>query len=246
MKYFLTGATGFIGGRIARQLRELGHEVVALVRTPANAHDLEALGVILQPGESPSPAFPVWKANGVFQWPPGQLGARDSATPRVSVIDGTRHVLRPCGTRGFRKGCIPVRSVFRHLRSAGGRNPSVQRNPHQRIRPQQDCPLRRRRAADGARSAARGRAAGLVAVRGPEPVHESLCNISRAACRSSRAKPPTAGHVEDVARAIFKPWKKGGTANPTSWRDLHILWKYSDAERLTGIPAPRPAWRRAC
>ena len=32
MKYFVTGATGFIGGRLARRLREMGHEVVALVR----------------------------------------------------------------------------------------------------------------------------------------------------------------------------------------------------------------------
>ena len=47
MKYFITGATGFIGGRLARQLREAGHEVVAIVRNPAKAQDLAQLGVTL-------------------------------------------------------------------------------------------------------------------------------------------------------------------------------------------------------
>jgi hypothetical protein len=51
MKYFITGATGFIGGRLARQLREEGHEVVAVVRNPAKAQDLAQLGVILHQGD---------------------------------------------------------------------------------------------------------------------------------------------------------------------------------------------------
>jgi nucleoside-diphosphate-sugar epimerase len=45
MRVFLTGATGFIGGAVARALRERGDEVVALVRNPGRAHDLRAAGV---------------------------------------------------------------------------------------------------------------------------------------------------------------------------------------------------------
>jgi nucleoside-diphosphate-sugar epimerase len=50
MKVFLTGGTGFIGGAVARLLRERGDEVVALVRDPARATALADLGVTLVPG----------------------------------------------------------------------------------------------------------------------------------------------------------------------------------------------------
>ncbi len=50
MKIFITGATGFIGGHVARKLRERGDEVVALVRTPEKGEVLTALGCELQPG----------------------------------------------------------------------------------------------------------------------------------------------------------------------------------------------------
>lgn len=51
MRVFLTGGTGFIGGEVARLLRERGDEVRALVRTPAKAEALSALGCDLVPGD---------------------------------------------------------------------------------------------------------------------------------------------------------------------------------------------------
>lgn len=51
MKVFVTGGTGFIGGEVARQLRERGDEVVALVRSPQKAAKLEALGCQLVRGD---------------------------------------------------------------------------------------------------------------------------------------------------------------------------------------------------
>jgi dihydroflavonol-4-reductase len=44
VKVFLTGGTGFIGGEVARQLRDRGDEVVALVRSPEKAARLTELG----------------------------------------------------------------------------------------------------------------------------------------------------------------------------------------------------------
>ena len=51
MKVFLTGGTGFIGSRVATQLRGRGDEVVALVRTPSKAEALEETGCDLVAGD---------------------------------------------------------------------------------------------------------------------------------------------------------------------------------------------------
>jgi dihydroflavonol-4-reductase len=51
MKAFVTGATGFIGGHVARKLRDRGDEVVALVRSPEKAGALRELGCELVQGD---------------------------------------------------------------------------------------------------------------------------------------------------------------------------------------------------
>jgi len=51
MRVFLTGATGFIGGAVARALRDRGDDVHALVRSRERATDLESIGVDLAVGD---------------------------------------------------------------------------------------------------------------------------------------------------------------------------------------------------
>jgi nucleoside-diphosphate-sugar epimerase len=50
MKVFLTGGTGFIGGHVARQLRDRGDDVRALVRSPEKSAGLTQLGCELVSG----------------------------------------------------------------------------------------------------------------------------------------------------------------------------------------------------
>jgi len=51
MKIFVTGATGFIGGHVVRQLRKRGDDVVALVRSPEKGTALRELGCELVEGD---------------------------------------------------------------------------------------------------------------------------------------------------------------------------------------------------
>ena len=97
MTYFLTGATGFVGGALARQLRDAGHDVRAVVRNPASAAALAAVGVSIHAGditEKDSMRAPMTGVDGVFHvagW--YKLGIRDRAAAVAINIDGTRNVL---------------------------------------------------------------------------------------------------------------------------------------------------------
>jgi nucleoside-diphosphate-sugar epimerase len=51
MKYFLTGATGFLGNVLALQLLAKGQQVNAVVRNPDKAAELKRLGASLFPGD---------------------------------------------------------------------------------------------------------------------------------------------------------------------------------------------------
>lgn len=97
MKYFLTGATGFLGGRMAQQLRAAGHEVVAVVRDPNKAKALAAIGVQLAKGdvtEKESLRAPMMGVDGVFHvagW--YKIGVKNKTPGQAINVDGTRHVL---------------------------------------------------------------------------------------------------------------------------------------------------------
>jgi nucleoside-diphosphate-sugar epimerase len=97
MRYCVTGATGFVGGEVTRQLRAAGHSVTALVRDPARAAALRALGVELQPGDitdRDALRRAMAGVDGVFHiagW--YKVGARDTRDAEAVNIEGTRNVL---------------------------------------------------------------------------------------------------------------------------------------------------------
>ncbi|MBI1765008.1 MAG: NAD-dependent epimerase/dehydratase family protein [Acidobacteria bacterium] len=108
MKYFITGATGFIGGHVARQLAAAGHHVTALVRNSAQAQDLAQLGLQLAPGDitdKESMRAPMTGVDGVFHlaaW--YKVGARDKAAAKKINVGGTRNVLELMRELGIPKG----------------------------------------------------------------------------------------------------------------------------------------------
>lgn len=96
-KYFVTGATGFIGSELVKQLIGRGHKVVALVRSPEKAAMLKALGVEMHAGDitdRESLKAPMTGVDGVFHiaaW--YKVGVKEPLADQINV-DGTRNVLQ--------------------------------------------------------------------------------------------------------------------------------------------------------
>jgi len=93
----LTGATGFVGGRLARLLRDRHHDVVSVVRNPDKAEDLKGLGITVVRGDvtdKESMRGPMQGCDGIFHvagW--YKIGVRDKS-PGVRInVGGTRNVL---------------------------------------------------------------------------------------------------------------------------------------------------------
>jgi nucleoside-diphosphate-sugar epimerase len=107
MKYFVTGATGFIGGRVVQHLRAAGHEVIALVRSPAKARALASAGVRTVLGDvtdKESMRAAMEGVDGVFHlaaWYRIGVGWKWQAES-VNVV-GTRNVLELVKELGIRK-----------------------------------------------------------------------------------------------------------------------------------------------
>lgn len=108
MKYFVTGATGFVGGRVARMLRQAGHDVIAVVRTPEKAKDLAALGIDVRKGDvtdKDSMRAPMSGVDGVYHiagW--YKVGVRDKSEGARINIEGTRNVLELMQALNIRRG----------------------------------------------------------------------------------------------------------------------------------------------
>ena len=106
--YLVTGATGHVGGPVARQLHERGHSVRALVRDPSRAAGLPA-GIELAVGDLDDPASVAEAATGAEAIFLMQLGvgteqtktmvaaAQDAAVPRIVLLSSAGARLLPLG-----------------------------------------------------------------------------------------------------------------------------------------------------
>src|SRR5262245_16566509 len=97
MKYFVTGATGFVGGVLVKKLCEQEHEVHALVRDPDKAKELQAIGVRLFKGDvtdKESMRAAMQGVDGIFHvagW--YKIGVKDKSDGERVNIQGTHNVL---------------------------------------------------------------------------------------------------------------------------------------------------------
>ena len=250
MRYFVTGATGFIGGRIARQLVEAGHEVVALARDPARATGLQALGVTLQQGDitdRESLRAPMTGVDGVFHvaaW--YKIGARDRRAALPINVQGTANVLTMMRELGVPKGVYT--STLAVFGDTGGRlvdetyrapGPWLSEYDHTKwlAHYQVAEPLIR----DGLPLVIVQ--PGLVYGPGDEGVsHATFVQyLRRQLPVSPRGAAFCWGHVDDTARGHLLAMEQGrvGESYIIAGPAHSLIEALAVMERLTGIPAPR-------
>lgn len=97
MQYLVTGATGFVGGRLTHQLLDAGNDVIVVARTPVDASDLAAAGATVVQGDvtdKKSMRDAMRDVDGVFHvagW--YRVGADDPSVGEAVNVDGTRNVM---------------------------------------------------------------------------------------------------------------------------------------------------------
>lgn len=96
MKATVTGGTGFVGSHLIDRLLAGGHEVTALVRSPAKAAGLEARGVRLVAGDlhSESAIRDAVRGQNVVYHAAALVAAKDEAEFLHANRDGTANVVR--------------------------------------------------------------------------------------------------------------------------------------------------------
>jgi len=101
---FITGASGFIGGKIAERLLGEGRKVKVLARRPLP--DLEKLGAVIIPGDLENPAALRQGCEGVTTvfHVAGRVGVWGPAADFFNInVGGTRNVIAACRAAGVRR-----------------------------------------------------------------------------------------------------------------------------------------------
>ncbi len=107
MKVFVTGATGFVGAHVARELARQGADLRLLVRSTSNRANLEGLNAELVTGDLCDPEslrLGIAGCEFVFHVAADyRLWTRDPREMYRSNVEGTRSILRIAGEAGVRR-----------------------------------------------------------------------------------------------------------------------------------------------
>ena len=239
----MTGATGFVGSHLVRQLLAAGHQVVALVRDPARARGIE--GAELARGdviERASLAEPMRGVDGVFHvagW--YKVGTPDKAEGTRINVDGTRNVLETMRELAIPKG-VYTSTLAVHSDTQGRLVDETYRFEGRHIT---HYDLTKAQAHAVAQDFIGG-GLPLVIVQ-PGVVYGPSDTSSLGAAlrdRSLPATPPVTyswAHIDDIGRGHVLAMEKGriGESYHLAGPAHTLAEALAIRERLTGIPAPR-------
>jgi nucleoside-diphosphate-sugar epimerase len=245
----MTGASGFLGTELARQLRDAGHDVVALVRKPSAADQLDRLGVEMARGDLDDTAAldrTLIRTNGLFHvagW--YKHGRREHRTLRHVNIDGTRNVLEAAARSGVPR--VVYTSTLAVNSDTGGRVVAESYRFTGRHLSEYD---RTKAVAHKIALDRTARGLPLVIVQpgviyGPDDVGSTLGQLTRRIVRGRRVLGPSGGgatfaHVTDVARGHVLAMERGRVGE--SYILAGPAHTYADVlalvARLSGGPPP--------
>ncbi len=255
MRYYLTGATGFIGGHITRQLLAAGHDVVALVRTPEKAVALAELGVEIIEGDITEPgtlAGTMSGVDGLFHaagW--YKLGARHRDMAWAINVEGTRNVLEAARSAG-----VP-RTVYSSTLAVYGDTGGIPVTEEYRMNgPWLSLYDRTKWVAHYEVAEPMGRNGLPLVIVHPGLVygpgdHSNLRLVFRDYLRGRLPVIPQQGgcwaYVEDIARGHILAMERGSPGQAYNLSGPCLMWRdtLDLAREITGIEPPRwvlPAW----
>ncbi len=250
MKYFLTGATGFIGGRVARQLVAAGHKVVAIARDPARATDLANLGIAVHRGDvtqRETMRTPMNGVDGVFHiagW--YKVGVRNTGDGERINVTGTRNTLELMRELGIPKGVYT--STLAVFSDTHGRlvNESYQYNGPHLSEYERTKWIAHYKVADPLIAAGLPLVIVLPGVvYGPGDTSSVRTTFRQYLRRKLPAIPARTdfswAHVDDIARGHILAMEAGtpGASYIIAGSQHTLVDALNIAEGITGVPAPR-------
>jgi nucleoside-diphosphate-sugar epimerase len=250
MDYFVTGATGFVGGRVARDLLQAGHRVRAVVRTPGKAADLREAGAEVFEGDvtqKESMRSAMAGVDGVFHiagW--YKVGARDKRPGQSINVDGTRNVLELMKELKVPKG------VYTSTLAVFGDTKGKLVDEHYKMNGPWLSEYDRTKWQAHYEVAEPMMKAGLPLVivqpgliYGPGDTNALRPSLLEYLHGKLKRVPAGAaycwGHIEDTARGHIQAMEKGrpGESYIIAGPEHTLVEAFDIAERVTGIPAPK-------